>query len=208
MRFLIIILLSLLPLLLGQVRVDDVRPKENNFREKIQKFPAGEKGCSLLEQRNRRGRCELLTALAVENILVSSGDTANVIVHGAINGEETFGVTILVEIVPREGAVGDVWFTLSPPSDISQVGDPWVDRGLFSSYDTDLVFNDCLNATVDDDGNYLPVPVWYSGPLSMFPVQTSFDAVGIWDVHLSTSVGDSDWEGVSTVLLSGTIEVK
>ena len=113
----------------------------------------------------------------------------------------------MLEIIRREGAVGDVWFTPAPSTDIEQIGDPWDDAGIFSAYDTDLSFSDYLNGTVDDDGNYLPVSVVYSGPLSSFPVESSLDAAGTWDVSLSTSSGNSDWEAVETLLRHGTITI-
>ncbi|KKL92320.1 hypothetical protein LCGC14_1885860 [marine sediment metagenome] len=194
---------------MAEVRVLRVPKGIQNFPRKISKIVQTENECGLLERfDNWSGRCETLTILAVESVTVEAGESVGVMVHGAINGEETFGATILVELVARKSNRGDIWFTHSPPSDIIQVGGPWIDIGVFSSYDTDLSFSDYLNGTVDDDGNYLPVPVWYSGTLSLFPVQVSEDASGVWDIHLNTSAGDSDWEGVSTVLRSGTITVE
>lgn len=194
-----ILLLSLL--ILGQSRLGLGPPPKQRIHVR--------QSCGLLEQYNRSTRtCELITGLAVESVTAEPGEIVDVVVHGAINGEETFGVTIMLEILPREGSIGDVWFTLSPPSDIEQVGDPWVDVGVFSSYDTDLAFSDYMNGTVDDDGNYIPAPVWYEGPLSLFPIEVSEDASGVWDISLSTSEGDSNWEGVETILRSGTVVIR
>ncbi len=47
----------------------------------------------------------------------------------------------------------------------------------------------------------------YAGTLVDIPVVTGIDASGVWDVVLSTSVGDSSWEGLVTTLTPGTITV-
>ena len=93
------------------------------------------------------------------------------------------------------------------PVDIIPVGDPWSNIGIFTPFDTDLSGGERFNGSVDDDENYLPAPVTYSGPLSSFPVEASHDAEGVWDVVLDTALGASDWEGVPTRLIAGTITV-
>jgi hypothetical protein len=62
---------------------------------------------------------------------------------------------------------------------------------------------------VDDDGSWMcGASVDFSGPLASFPVVAGPDADGVWDVWLSTYVGDSRWECVdSTTLINGTITV-
>ncbi len=210
MRYLILILILglLLPMAAGEGRSGKNFYARTSRKTQKSKNIRTAENCTLLEEFNKEtNSCELITVLAVDSVVASAGDIVEVEVYGAITGEETFGVTILVEIISRPDNEGDVWFTLAPPSDILQIGDPWLDFGVFTSYDTDLAFSDYLNGTVDDDGNYLSVPVFYSGPLSSFPVAISSDAVGVWDVHLSTIAGDSDWEGVETILRSGTITV-
>lgn len=197
-----VFVLCMIGLMIGQSRVRNFDP-----RNRAKELKSGRQSCSILEE-ERAGSCELLTVLAVEGVTATAGEIVDVRVLGAINGEETFGVTIMVEILSRPDNVGDVWFTGSPPSDILQIGDPWLDIGVFSSYDTDLAGSDFLNGSVDDDGDYLAVPVVYSGPLSMFPVQVGEGASGVWDISLSTVAGDSDWEGVDTVLRHGTITIK
>jgi len=146
-------------------------------------------------------------SLSVGNLAMPPGSTATVTVFGSIADESTFGVTVLVELVPRTGAVGTLTFTTAPPADISQGGDPWPGAGTFSAYDTDVTGSGLLNGTVDDNGTFVPALLTYSGPLSRFPVTASASASGIWDVRLSTSAGDSGWEGVTTGLTAGAVTV-
>ncbi|UCC30743.1 MAG: hypothetical protein JSU86_00400 [Phycisphaerales bacterium] len=145
--------------------------------------------------------------LSVGNLAMTQDQTATVVVSGSVSGESTYGLNILVEILPRGGNTGTVTFTAAPPGDIVQIGDPWPGMGTFSAYDTDLTGSVTLNGSVDDDGNYEPAPVTFSGDLAGFPVISSVDADGIWDVVLSTSVGDSNWELLTTTLVAGTITV-
>lgn len=133
----------------------------------------------------------------------------NVEVFGEINGESTIGVTILLEISPRVGNTGSLTFTPSPPSDIVQIGDPWPGEGTFSPFDTDVPgFSDTLNGSVDDNGSFTFGAVKFSSILTAFPIQATADATGIWDIRLSTSAGDSNWEGLTTALSHGTIEIR
>jgi len=210
MRYLILVIVLglLLPIAAGEGRSGKIfSARSSRKAQKSKNFRTAE-NCALLENFNKEtSTCKLMTALAVDNVVASAGDIVDIEVHGAINGESTFGVTIMVEILTRSDNEGDIWFTASV-EDILQIGDPWFDIGVFSSYDIDLSGSDYLNGTVDDDGNYLSVPVVYSGPLSLFPVQVSEDANGVWDISLSTIVGDSDWEGVETVLRHGTVTIE
>lgn len=148
-----------------------------------------------------------VTTLTTSDLTIASGESASVVVVGEILGESTYGVTILVEIAPRTGNTGTVVFTPAPPLDISQLGDPWPDVGTFVPFDTDLTGSPTRNGSVHDNGTFVPAPVTFSGALSAFPVQASADAGGVWDVLLSTAVGNSSWEGVATTLVSGTITV-
>lgn len=145
--------------------------------------------------------------LSVADVVVSPGATATVVVSGNIAGESTFAVNIYLEIVPQDGNTGTVVFTPEPPVDIVQLGDPWPATGLFSGYDTLSTFSSVLNGSLDDNGTWVPGPVTYSGPLSGFPVQASPCATGVWDVKLSTFVDDSNWEGLTTTLIAGTIVI-
>ncbi len=146
--------------------------------------------------------------LSVVNGSVSPGSAGNVVVSGVLTAESTFGVTILVEIVPRAGNLGTVVFTPAPPADIVQSGDPWPGAGTFTAFDTNTSgLSATLNGSVDDNGTFVPGPVTFSGPLTSFPVLASSNAAGIWDVLLTTSSGDSVWEGLATTLQAGTITV-
>lgn len=150
---------------------------------------------------------EAVPKLFVRNLELLGGQDGNLVIEGVINGEATFGVTILVAISPRPGARGEVFFSLAPPVDITQLSDPWPEVGTFTPYDTDLSGSLTLNGSVDDNDKFLADPLVFSGPLASFPITTSNNALGTWDVLLSTSQGDSKWEGASTALLSGVIEV-
>lgn len=145
--------------------------------------------------------------LTVHDLTLSPGMSAVVVVSGRVDQEETPGVNILLEIVPRAGATGIVRFTPSPPVDIEQLGDPWPGVGTFSPYDIDLTSSDSLNGSVDDNGTFVPEVTTFAGNLASYPVQASEDADGEWDVFLSTLIGDSNWEGLPTSLESGTISV-
>ncbi len=152
-------------------------------------------------------RTEAVPKLFVRNLELLGGQDGNLVIEGVINGEPTFGVTILVALSPRPGARGNVTFSPAPPVDITQVSDPWPDVGTFSAFDTDLSGSLTLNGSVDDNETFLADPLVFSGPLASFPITTSSNALGTWDVLLSTSEGDSKWEGAFTALLSGVIEI-
>ena len=147
--------------------------------------------------------------LSVNSMAMPPGTTVTLSVSGNIADEDTFGVTIMVEIVSQAGNTGTLEFTPAPPVDIVQLGDPWPwpFGGLFTAYDTDAIGSPLFNGSVDDNGEYEPLPVTYSGLLSGFPVIASANADGVWDVLLSTSMGDSSWEGLPTTLIAGTITV-
>ncbi len=145
--------------------------------------------------------------LTAHNLNLMSGETSRVVVSGRIAGELTFGVNIMVEIVPRAGATGVVRFTPAPPVDIVQLGDPWPGLGVFNWFDTDVSYSEALNGSVDGDGIFIPTPVTFSGDLVMYPVEAGAGARGVWDLRLSTSVGDSFWDGLATTLTPGTLTV-
>ena len=145
--------------------------------------------------------------LTAHDLTMSPATIADVVVSGRVTQEETPGVTILLEIVPRAGATGTVWFTSAPPVDIEQLGDPWPGVGTFSPYDTDVTESDSMNGSVDDNGTYVPEETTFDGDLASYPVEASEDADGEWDVFLTTFIGDSNWEGLPTSLESGTISV-
>jgi len=152
--------------------------------------------------------CALQAAqLSVGSLTMAPGATNSVVVSGAIDGDSTYGVTLFVEILPRSGNAGTVTFTTAPPVDITQLTDPWPGAGTFTVFDTNLTGSGALNGAIDDNGTFIPGPLTFSGDLASFPVRASSDAGGTWDVVLSTSSGDSIWEGVTTVRSAGTITV-
>ncbi len=145
--------------------------------------------------------------LSVGDIVLVPDKAAYVVVHGEIEGDETFGLTVMVEIVHRPGNAGTVVFTPAPPADIFRLDDPWPGEGTFTPYDTDTTGSETLNGSVDDNGDFEPAPITFIGLLTAFPVTASLDAEGIWDVTLSTAAGDSRWEGIATVLGHGTLRI-
>lgn len=149
-------------------------------------------------------RAATLTARDSE---LQAGEVASIIVDGTIAGEPTFGITVLVEIVARAGNRGTVGFTEAPPTDIAIAGHPWFGAGAVSKFDTDQTGSVSLNGVVYDNGTFLPAPVSFDGILAVMPIVVSADASGTWDVILSTSVGDSAWEGVPTVLQAAVVFV-
>lgn len=147
-------------------------------------------------------------ALFVGDLTLTAGGVGQIQVFGEVSDASTFGVEILVEILPRAGNRGTVIFTPSPPPDIVPRDDPWPDAGTFTAFDTDSPgFSLGLNGAVYDNGTFLAAPVTYAGTLVDIPVVTGIDASGVWDVVLSTSVRDSSWEGLDTTLTPGTITV-
>ena len=175
--------------------------------------------------------------LSVGTLFMRANSENQVVVSGAIEDEATIGVTIRLEIRPRPGNVGTVEFTPAQAAavsrrgtiairhkegrhaevrinaessvqvDVVQVGDPWPDQGTFSPFDTDRTNAPTLNGSVDDNGTFLPTAITYEGALSSFPIRASAGASGVWDVVLSTSHGDSSWEGVPTTMRHATIAV-
>ncbi|MCH7925305.1 MAG: hypothetical protein IIC51_07200 [Planctomycetes bacterium] len=49
--------------------------------------------------------------LSVGNVLVRPNGQSRIVVSGSIDNEPTFGVTIMLELVPRDGSIGTVEFT-------------------------------------------------------------------------------------------------
>ena len=145
--------------------------------------------------------------VGVRDLALDPGEVGVIITEGAVDNESTFGVTVLIELVPQPGNRGTVTFTPAPPTDIGLAGDPWPGAGTFSPFDTDLSGSSALNGAVNDNGTFVPAPLTYDGLLAGFPVVASVDASGTWDVVLSTTSGDSSWEGLVTVLQPGIITV-
>lgn len=146
--------------------------------------------------------------LIVWSVTMQPGMSTSVYVSGSITAESTYGLTVVAEIVPREGNVGELRFTSSPPVDVSAIQHPWPGVGGFTPYDTDLTYSRTLNGCIYDNGTFVPAPVDFEGTLVRFPVRATADARGVWDLVLSTSVADSNWEGLSTRLVSATVTVE
>ena len=91
-------------------------------------------------------------SLTVSDISLVDGEPGVVVVFGEVNDLSTFGVSLLVEIVPRAGSVGVVEFTPAPPVDVHQLGDPWKGAGMYTAFDTDTApFSASLNGYIDDE---------------------------------------------------------
>ena len=207
-------------------------PEGNRVRGKCRTLLAIGLGGFLILGSNLRA-----AELSVADLKIRPHGQGQVVVSGTIDGESTFGVTVMVEVTARPGSTGTLEFTpvlaqlpaqrksfsvhrrpgrlgevrvaeaLRPEVDIVQRSDPWPDQGTFSAFDTDHTSAPTLNGAVDDNGTFVAEPVTFSGPLSVFPVRASKNARGVWDVTLATSKGNSSWEGVETRLVAGTITV-
>jgi hypothetical protein len=145
--------------------------------------------------------------LSVNDLILPAGSIGEIVVSGRVAGESVYGVTILVELVPRIHAVGGVTFTAAPPVDIAQIGDPWPAMGLFTPFDTDSAGSPTLNGAVDDNGTFAPEPLTFDGELVRFPVTAGPATFGTWDVLLTTTKVDSRWEEQPSTLLAGVITV-
>ncbi len=145
--------------------------------------------------------------MSVSSLLMPPGSTVTLEINGDIAGESTFGLTVMVELVPQVGAVGTLEFTAEPPVDIIQLGDPWPGAGTFSAFDTLGTGSLVLNGAVDDNGTFLSGPVTFSGAIVGLPVFAGAGASGVWDVVLTTGIGASEWQGLVTTLIPGTITV-
>lgn len=155
--------------------------------------------------------------LSAADLVLPAGRTAEVWVSGEIAGQETIGVTLLVEIASRPGNTGTVEYTPAPPVDITQLGDPWPKTGSFTPFDTDrFSFSETFNGAIDGDGSFLGAPLTYAGLLSAFPIAASSDARGVWDIRLcrnscATEFERSSWNALAgpprTALRHGTLRI-
>lgn len=140
--------------------------------------------------------------------MLSPGEVGQVVVSGRVEAELTPTVTVLVQLAPRDGAVGTVVFTPAPPVDIVQLGDPWPEVGTFDAFDTDSTLSDTLNGSGDDNGTFVPEETTFDGVLVGLPVIASSDAQGEWNVLLTIPDNASRWETLPTTLHSGVIRVE
>lgn len=125
-----------------------------------------------------------VASLSVTELAVPAGRVAELVVSGEIDGAETIGVTVTLELSPGAGSVGDVSFTPAPPVDIEIVSDPWSEAGTFSPFDTDITSSGALNGSVLDNGTYEDLSMVFAEDLVSFPVVVSGEAKGVWDVRL------------------------
>jgi hypothetical protein len=148
--------------------------------------------------------------LWASDLMLPAGREAEVIVSGACDGQETFGVDCIVKLAARSGSAGTVTFTPAPPVDIEQRGDPWPLGGVFTEFDTDWPgFSDVSNGSADDNGTLLATPLTYSGPMSAFPVIASVGARGEWSIVLDPS-GSTWWNSdpvLPTALQHGVLRI-
>ena len=151
-------------------------------------------------------------SLQAVDMTMPAGRTAEAMVRGSIIGLSTFGLMVILDIVPREGALGTVTFTPTA-GDVVQRGDPWPGAGMFNAFDTDSPgFSATLNGSVDDDGGFLVEPVTFTGPLTGFGIIASNDAVGVWDLMLTTTDKNGEhhssaWTDLDTTLIHGTLRI-
>lgn len=132
--------------------------------------------------------------LSVADLTMVPGRIASLVASGEIAGEETFGLTLVIMLVPRDDTVGTVEFTSAPPSDIVPLGDPWPLVEAETAFDTDATPSSAFNGYVDDSGEGA-APVTFSGELAAFPVVASGDALGTWDARLTYYDGSFPVEG-------------
>jgi len=153
--------------------------------------------------------------LSVSDVTMLAGRNAIVVASGEIVDADTFGVMLLLKLVPRDGSTGSVEFTLAPPSDISQLGDPWPSAGAYSVFDTDNATSAVFNGFIDDNGTQVPEPLTFAGEVAGFPVFASGDAVGEWDIRLTyydAALAEprferSSWHGVITTMRHSVLKV-
>lgn len=145
--------------------------------------------------------------LAASDVWVPAGRKTQIVVSGDLDDRNTFGVTILLELAPLEGAVGTVIFTPPPPVDIVQAGDPWPGVGVFIRLeaDEDMAVSATQNGSSDDNGTYIAAPLTFRGALSAFPVVADEGASGAWNIRLVANGRESSWEGLPTTLTEATL---
>jgi hypothetical protein len=142
-------------------------------------------------------------SISAPDLTVPRGSVTDLIVLGEIIDLPTFGVTVVMELVPEEGASGVVEFTRAAPVDIVPLDDPWPGAGLFSPFDTDLSGSPLRNGLVDDNGTLVPTLTSFSGALGAFPVWVDEAAEGVWRVELTVPANPSGWEDAPTLLKTG-----
>lgn len=181
--------------------------------------------------------CVFAAEMAAGEVRVRPNTVGELAVSGTINGESTFGWTVMVRLVPRSDARGSLEFTSvsqttaphratfevrSPGGqaanillhqrhalemDVRQGEDVWPQVGSFTPFDTDRSGSRVQNGAVDDNGTLLKSSVSFHGVLARFPIRAGQGARGTWDVLLYTGAGASGWEDCDTRLVHGTVTV-
>lgn len=175
--------------------------------------------------------------IAVREVRLRPSAVGELTVRGSIDGEPTFGWTVMVQLVPRSDVRGSLEFTSVPETtaprratfevrspggqaanivlhqqhalemDIRQGDDVWPQVGSFTPFDTDRSGSRVQNGAVDDNGTLLKSSVSFDGVLARFPIRAGQGASGTWDVLLYTGAGASGWEDRDTRLVHGTVTV-
>lgn len=145
--------------------------------------------------------------LIVPNVKMLAGRVSAVFVSGEIVDQLTKGVSIVAEISPDLGSMGSITFTPAPPVDITEMDDPWPGMGAFVKLDTDSSFFLERNGSASDNGILIDSLLSYAGTLSRFPIIADSQAMGFWTVRLTIPGGFSFWEGVTTTLFNGTVQI-
>lgn len=175
--------------------------------------------------------------IAVREVRVQPNAVGELSVTGSIDGEVSFGWTVMIQLVPRSDARGSLEFTSVPETtvrrragfeirssggqaanivlhqrhalemDIRQGDDVWPEVGSFTPFDTDRSGSRVQNGAVDDNGTLLKSSVSFDGVLARFPIRAGQGTSGTWDVLLYTGAGESGWEDCETRLVHGTVTV-
>ncbi len=153
---------------------------------------------------------DTLATITIHNLYMYPGTTADLIVSGQLSGHEAYSVSvwpwIMQQSVTGLAGAGSVGFTPAPPTDIVQLGDPWLGNSAFATYDTDVMGqpDNSVNMAIIYDPSYVSGSPLFSGPLMRFPVTASNDAHGawpVWQLDFGWSAVGTSWtiDGVITV---------
>jgi len=151
--------------------------------------------------------------ITAPNLTLVQGQSGNIIISASVDGELVDGVTLVLEIEPTSGAIGSVTFTPAASAleeDIFEINRPFT-GGTVDSLDTNDTLSLLRNGLTHDSGT-LPAATTFNAALATFPIITSSDADGLWNIKLSIDfpASSSQWHpgaNVITTLIEGTIAV-